>query len=518
MRYTVEGFQQSVLVECGLDAGDALILRWFVDFQNTGRMVTKYFDGVLMYWVKYQAMIDDLPILKILNRDSLARRFERLAVVGILVKQVEKKANGTYTYFGVGPKFESLFKPPDLKVEWPPDSKVVSPPDSKVDPKDPSNKKNPDTSKTELNTSSSATVVADEFIHKWKDSLEELKRIHDFQVPAHDLLGNVPCTKTLLQIIQYLEEISRGTFLRSIGYRGHVKLPMMMVKDVCDFIRKRVDVFLEALEPDKFPMSKGALKVVTAVGFFRNPKTGHSWLMWTIENESRVRPLRDAVVEEACLKIDVSNDLKYDYTDLLGMKWEEVAPALLWVHSQIAEYLKNPDRTLIVNHEWFDSEEMILRGFHKFLSGFDHVGPGHLNSQKIWNLFRNQVLKGHGVDLFMIDPEVLEEVRLQQVAYDVPPGPGKSEFRRETVYDEVEDSLSVVHRLRGSGAYDPKMLWETHREQWVRKYGSVEWVDLTPHSMNDDGVASDEQDVVESGGVIDDSKGIALLAGKGGTR
>jgi hypothetical protein len=41
VKYTIEGFQQSVLVGWGLDATDAIILRYLVDFYHSGRIMAK---------------------------------------------------------------------------------------------------------------------------------------------------------------------------------------------------------------------------------------------------------------------------------------------------------------------------------------------------------------------------------------------------------------------------------------------------------------------------------------------
>ena len=75
MKYTIEGFSQHKLVEFGLDSIDALILRWYVDFLP--KMSSTIHDGVEYRWVKYQAVIDDLPILGINNRINIARHFDK---------------------------------------------------------------------------------------------------------------------------------------------------------------------------------------------------------------------------------------------------------------------------------------------------------------------------------------------------------------------------------------------------------------------------------------------------------
>lgn len=158
MKYTIEGFSQEKLVELGFDAVDTVILRWFVDFMQTDRMVAKEQpeDKQTYFWVKYQGVINDLPYLGIENPESMARRFKKLCEAGVLIPWLSKQATGTFTLFRLNGKvFCGLLTdgkhptpadtPPDPKVVWPPDPKVVTPPDSKVDPKDSSTKKNSST-------------------------------------------------------------------------------------------------------------------------------------------------------------------------------------------------------------------------------------------------------------------------------------------------------------------------------------------------------------------------------------
>ena len=37
-----------------------MILEWFIRFINSGNMVTKEIDGDEYYWIKYDALINDL--------------------------------------------------------------------------------------------------------------------------------------------------------------------------------------------------------------------------------------------------------------------------------------------------------------------------------------------------------------------------------------------------------------------------------------------------------------------------
>jgi len=102
MKYVVAGYSQKILVDKKLDIIDAEILRWFIDFYFTGKM-TKVIDKKTNFeyvWVKYQAIIDDLPILGITNKQVIARRFKKMVDAGILKSYLHKK-NGVYSCFQI---------------------------------------------------------------------------------------------------------------------------------------------------------------------------------------------------------------------------------------------------------------------------------------------------------------------------------------------------------------------------------------------------------------------------------
>ncbi|MBU5484146.1 conserved phage C-terminal domain-containing protein [Clostridium sp. MSJ-11] len=117
MKYTILGFKQSELVKLGLDTVDALILRYFVDFKDSGRMVREKVDNKVYYWVKYEGIIESLPILN-LKKDAIYRRLKKMSNVNIL----EHKTiigNGMFSYYGIGSKFIELisnFKTNNSKI------------------------------------------------------------------------------------------------------------------------------------------------------------------------------------------------------------------------------------------------------------------------------------------------------------------------------------------------------------------------------------------------------------------
>jgi len=89
MKYTVLGFNQKILVEWGYDATDALLIRWIIDFYNTGKMKKVEVDGTRYFWILYKKVIADLPILGI-KKDAIA---DRMAKMSGQFKEKDSKGN-----------------------------------------------------------------------------------------------------------------------------------------------------------------------------------------------------------------------------------------------------------------------------------------------------------------------------------------------------------------------------------------------------------------------------------------
>lgn len=115
MKYTVNGFSQQDAIDIGLDNNDLLILRWLVDFANTKKMRREIIFGETYYWIKYSALIEDLPILKI-KEDSLFRRLKKMSELEVL-SHYTQQAKGKYSLYGFGPQFDRLIYERPIKQE-----------------------------------------------------------------------------------------------------------------------------------------------------------------------------------------------------------------------------------------------------------------------------------------------------------------------------------------------------------------------------------------------------------------
>lgn len=85
MKLEILGFRQSRMKELGMNVDDALILRWFIDFQGSGKMkeVISRENGMTYYWVSLQKIVEDLPTL-LNNVRTASRRLQNLVDLGIL--------------------------------------------------------------------------------------------------------------------------------------------------------------------------------------------------------------------------------------------------------------------------------------------------------------------------------------------------------------------------------------------------------------------------------------------------
>ena len=105
MKYTIMGFNQAKAVELNLDTDDLLILSYFSDFRDTELMVSEEFEGKRYYWLRYDALLENLPILGLKSKDALRRRLKKLQDAKVLCHYCKKTKEGTYSFYGVDENF-----------------------------------------------------------------------------------------------------------------------------------------------------------------------------------------------------------------------------------------------------------------------------------------------------------------------------------------------------------------------------------------------------------------------------
>ena len=103
MRLEILGFSQQGLMNLGLDNNDALLLRWFIDYQGTQKMkaIPNTEDGKVYFWVNFKKLCEDLPIITGSDR-YMARKFDKLVAAGVLAKFSSIGPMGKYSAFRIG--------------------------------------------------------------------------------------------------------------------------------------------------------------------------------------------------------------------------------------------------------------------------------------------------------------------------------------------------------------------------------------------------------------------------------
>lgn len=106
MKYTIEGFSQEKAIEYGLDFEDLIILRWFVDFSP--KMSQKQIDNYTYYWINYQSILKDLPILGFRSKDRLYRKLKNMTDKNILKHKGIKNKEGSFSYYAFSDNYNKL--------------------------------------------------------------------------------------------------------------------------------------------------------------------------------------------------------------------------------------------------------------------------------------------------------------------------------------------------------------------------------------------------------------------------
>ena len=98
MQYTFLGFQQEQLVQLGLYQSEATVLRWIIDFMQSGSMETTVKEGHTYYKLRYSAILKDLPILERTSVEGIRRIVRRMEQADLIIKHVERSILGSTTW------------------------------------------------------------------------------------------------------------------------------------------------------------------------------------------------------------------------------------------------------------------------------------------------------------------------------------------------------------------------------------------------------------------------------------
>ena len=114
MKYTILGFNQEKALELGFDVEDLLIIRWFVDFYSSSKMIKMNVGDKTYAWVNYSRVIEDIPILN-MKKDTLSRRMKKICETGIMEHETLKQG-GTFSLYKLTDKYDQLIST-DKKTE-----------------------------------------------------------------------------------------------------------------------------------------------------------------------------------------------------------------------------------------------------------------------------------------------------------------------------------------------------------------------------------------------------------------
>lgn len=106
MKYTILGFNQEKALELGFDVEDLLIIRWFVDFYSSSKMIKMNVGDKTYAWVNYSGVIKDIPILN-MKKDTLSRRMKKICETGIMEHETLKQG-GTFSLYKLTDKYDQL--------------------------------------------------------------------------------------------------------------------------------------------------------------------------------------------------------------------------------------------------------------------------------------------------------------------------------------------------------------------------------------------------------------------------
>ena len=116
MKYTILGFSQAKLLDLHLGINEAMILRWFIDFQSTGKMRKVIIDGREWMWVSYSGVLEAIPIVGGSTK-TISRRFESLEKAGVLEHTTFREGGVFSVYRVCEGVYQSLIDDQEIEQE-----------------------------------------------------------------------------------------------------------------------------------------------------------------------------------------------------------------------------------------------------------------------------------------------------------------------------------------------------------------------------------------------------------------
>ena len=97
MKFNIFNYNQKKACELKLDLKDLLILDWFQSFQP--KMHKTIRDNKQYYWIQYNKLITDIPIIEITTPKGLFKRLQAMCDIGLLEYLPIRTGNGCFSYY-----------------------------------------------------------------------------------------------------------------------------------------------------------------------------------------------------------------------------------------------------------------------------------------------------------------------------------------------------------------------------------------------------------------------------------
>lgn len=252
---------------------------------------------------------------------------------------------------------------------------------------------------------------------KWERHLLLLKKkVNGFQLPAREKTSDIgvggpeeiECTKTVVQVIGYLEELESGTFQRTINHQGELILKPMDAAQVYDLLEQSLSVFEKAKSPRYWPQDKKYISKVRVLQFFYNDRSGHSWFMWCLENEpTELEPEAYADIPDEWLK---------EASRIVGRKSRRLSWELKDLSEWMESVIRKPEIAKQNNWVQFATVDRMMERYFEFVDGYGSgVAPGHFSSEKVQGQFVKWAKKTYEVDLTAQSREFKEGLKEQAI-------------------------------------------------------------------------------------------------------
>ncbi|UZW13227.1 hypothetical protein OSC52_15425 [Clostridium pasteurianum] len=126
MKFTINGFSQKRLLKYGMDTVDALLLRYFIDYKDSGKMISKYINNKQYFWIKYESVYKEIPISGLNKNDSVYRRLRRMVKAEIL-ESVTVRQGGVYSFYTTGKNYYNLLSDDNFYSDTNPNATDTNP-------------------------------------------------------------------------------------------------------------------------------------------------------------------------------------------------------------------------------------------------------------------------------------------------------------------------------------------------------------------------------------------------------